>query len=184
MQADGPGAGLLAAKPDPDGISVGLVEAAPDLHGRGQVGGVVHGPDDPLDQVEVPEAPGAPVALHDLLHRTPEVDVDEVRRVDLGDERRRVGHHRRIGAEDLDADGPLGLVEAEVVPGPLVVHDDPGGADELADEHVGAEPPAEPAERRLAHARLGREVERGPLAPEHLENVGDHGKKLRKAVNP
>ena len=93
-------------------------------------------------------------------------------------EGRGISHHRRVGTEDLDPDGALRFVEAQVFPGSLAVHHDPRRADELAHEDVGTETPAQPPERGLAHARLGREVQRSGIAPQHVDDVVTHGGKL------
>ncbi len=112
MNAQRPSPGVLTAQANGHGVARALVESAADLYRRGQRSGVVDGPHQGLEQIEVLEAPRATVALHDLFHRASEVDVDEVRAVGVGNERGRITHHGGIGAEDLDADGALFLIEA------------------------------------------------------------------------
>src|SRR5438445_978241 len=70
-----------------------------------------HRPDDGLDQAEVLQAPRPAVVFHDLLDRTAEVDVDEVRLADLRHHRGRARHDCGIGAIQLNPDGALGFVE-------------------------------------------------------------------------
>ena len=100
------------------------------------------------------------VPLHDLLDRAAEVDVDELRLKHVGDERGRLAHRDRIGAEDLHADRPLVGAEAELVERRLVLAPDSLGRQELRDDDVGAEAAAEPTERRLRDPGHGREIER------------------------
>src|SRR5690606_24521340 len=99
-------------------------------------------PDDGLHEVEVPQAPGSAIAFHHLLHRTSEVDVDEVGGEEVGDEAGGLAHGVRFRSEDLDADGTFLFVEPEIPPGALIALADAVGAHELADDNVGPEPAA------------------------------------------
>ena len=98
--------------------------------------------------------PDPAVALHDLLDRAPEVDVHEVRAVHLRHERCSLGHRGGVGAEDLDPDRALLVVEAQVGGGPPTAPHDPLGAYELGKHDIRAEVPAEPPEGRLGDPGL------------------------------
>src|SRR5690606_14788814 len=80
----------------------------------------------------------------------------------------------------LHADRPFGVIEAQVPPRLLAPPTQPLGADELADDHVRAETPADPAERRLADAGLWRQIERDPAAREDGEETVIHGRTLTR----
>ena len=177
MERDHPRPGVLAPEADPYGIPRRLVVATPDLGRHGQVRVRRHGLDDALDQVHVPEASRAPVPLHDLLYRTPKVDVDEVRPEQVRHQGRGLPHGLGVRPEDLDADGPLVLVESQVIPRLAVALHDAVGAHELGGDDVRSEAAAKPSKRRLAHARLGREEKRSPVAREELEEIVGHMRK-------
>ena len=98
----------------------------------------------------------AGAGLRHLAHRAAEVDVDEVgaRRLDHP---RRVGHHARLRAEDLDRERMLVAGDAQVAERPLVPVLDPGAADHLGADEPGAEPASLAAERLHADARHRRQ---------------------------
>ena len=79
VQGERPRAGVLHPERDADRIAPLVVPPAPRLDGDRQMGGADDRADDPLDQVQVAQAPGAAVPLHHLLDRAAEVDVDELR---------------------------------------------------------------------------------------------------------
>src|SRR5690606_25237699 len=166
VQGQGPGAGVLAAQRDLDGVARLLAPATADLHRGGQRRGAIHRTDDRLHEVQVLEAPGAAVAGDHLLDRTAEIDVDEIGPVDIGDQRRGVRHRHRVRPEDLHADRTLHFVEAQVLVRARAAPPDALRAHELADHDVRAEAAAQAPERRFAHPRLGREVERYRAAAE------------------
>src|SRR5690606_3679879 len=114
VEGEGTGARLLAAEPDGDRIAHLLVPAATHLDRHRQAGGGGDGADHLLDEAEIAQAARSAVATHYLLYRAAEVDVDEVRLEDVGDQSRRLAHRRRVGAEDLDADRVLAGAEAEL----------------------------------------------------------------------
>jgi hypothetical protein len=122
-----------------------------------------------LHEIEIAQTAGTAVAAHDLLDRAAEVDVEEVRAIDLLHERGGLAHRHRVGAEDLDADGAFLVVEPEVLVGAAIVAANPLGRNELGHDDVRAIGAAETPERRLADARLGREEERDLAAPEQVE---------------
>jgi hypothetical protein len=161
----------LAAQGDLHRHAQLLAVAAPDLHRHRNGHRGRYRPDDVLNQVQVPQAPRPAVPLDHLLDRAAEVDVEEVGTVHVVHERRRLRHGSRIGAEDLDPDGDALLAEAEVVVRAPVVPANPLGGDELGDHDVGPVTAAEPPERGLAHARLGREEERRVAAGEEVRSV-------------
>ena len=79
-----------------DRIACLVAPAASGLDRDRQVGGPDDRANDPLHQVEIPKAARSAVPLHDLLHRAPEVDVDELGPVMLGDEPGGFGHRVRV----------------------------------------------------------------------------------------
>ena len=108
----------------------------------------------------LPHQAAAGVVLGDLRDRATHVDVDDVG-AELLDDLRRVGHLLGIAAEDLDRDGPLFLGVLRVLERPVDAAHQAFGAHHLAhDEPASALPLDEAAERRVRHARHGRDGER------------------------
>ena len=99
-------------------------------------------------------APGA--GLRHLADRAAEVDVDDVRARIL-DHPGRLGHHRRVGAEDLNGERVLVARDPQVAERPLVPVLDPGAADHLRAHETRAEAAALAAKRLDAHAGHRRE---------------------------
>ena len=129
-----------------------------------------HGPDDVLHEVHIAKATRSAVPLHDLLDRTSEVDIDEVRAEEIRYQRRSFAHRLGGRPKNLDPDRPFVLAEPEMLTSlPVSLHDTIG-AHELGRYHVGTEPSAKPAERSFAHSRLGREEERRSAARHQLED--------------
>ena len=82
-----------------------------------------------LHQRQIAQQARAAVALHHLIHRAAEVDVDNVEAQVLADARR-FRHHGRVGAEQLRGDGVLVILERQVAHreglagrAPLELHD-------------------------------------------------------------
>src|SRR3984957_10857530 len=117
-----------------------------------------------LDETQVLEAPRAAIALDDFLHRTPEIDVDELGSEHVGHERRRIPHCLWIRTEDLHADGALVRPEPQLVERRGILAPDPLGRQKLGHDDVRAERPAQPAERRFGHPSHGRQKQRDLLA--------------------
>ena len=152
-------AGVLHPERDPHRITRLIAPPAPGLGGDREVRRADDGADDPIHLVQVPETARASVALHDLLDRAAEVDVDELGPVMLGDEARGLGHGARIGAVDLDADRPLDLLELGALQRGADPPPDRLGRQELGQDDVRAHPPADLAVGRLGDAGHGREDE-------------------------
>ena len=83
MQRDGLAPGILTAKGDGHRIAEIFVPAASDFRGDRKVSGPTNRPDDALHQIQVLQTTGTAVPPNDLLHRTAEVDIDEIRGVML-----------------------------------------------------------------------------------------------------
>src|SRR5262249_24468282 len=111
-------------------------------------------------ETQILETSRAAVPLHDLLDRTPEVDVDELGREDVGDEGRGLTHRDRIGAEDLDADGPLVGAEAKLGRRRRIFTPDALGGEELGDDDGSAKAAAESTEWRFRDSCHWREIQR------------------------
>src|SRR5207253_8603579 len=102
-----------------------------------------------------------------------EIDVDDVGPGRL-DDPRRLGHHARLRAEDLDRERVLVARDAQVAERPLVAVVDPGAAHHLGADEPGAEAAALPAERLDADAGHRRQDDAasdldGPDAPRFAE---------------
>ncbi len=160
VQGEGAGAGILHAARDADRIAQLLRPAAPRLGRDREVGRGNARPDDPLHLRHVAQAAGPAVPLHHLLDGATEVDVDEIRPVMRGDERRGLGHGVDVGAVDLDADRPLDFVELAAFQRPADAAANGLGVEELGQHHVGSHPPGDAAERRFRNPRHGGKKER------------------------
>src|SRR4029077_16974537 len=67
VQRESPRTRLAAAVGDRYRIALCVVPAAPDFYGHGGVRRILPRTEDPLDEVQVLQAPGPAVVLHDLL---------------------------------------------------------------------------------------------------------------------
>jgi hypothetical protein len=132
-----------------------VVPATPSLDRYRQVSRSDHRTNDALHQVEVPEAPRSAVPLHHLLHRTAEVDVDELGLIVLGDQAGRLGHCVWVRPVNLDSDRPLDGLELRA----LECGPDPAAdrlrRQEFGQHDVGTHSPADLAERSLRHSGHG-----------------------------
>ena len=108
----------------------------------------------------------------DLFDGAPEVDVEHVRVLGVGD-RRGLADALDLAPVDLDRDGPLLLVELELLDRRLGPVDQAAGRDELGREEVRAEPLAEDPERRVGHVLHRGEDER---AVAEVEVSDAHGR--------
>jgi hypothetical protein len=151
MQRERAGARVLHPQGDADRIARVLAPPASGLDRHGQMRGPDDRADDAIDEPEVAQASGPAVPLHDFLHRTTEVDIDELGSVVLGDQGSRLGHRSRIGAVDLDGDGPLALLEFGPLEGVADAAADRLAGQELGHDDVGAHRPADLPERGLRH---------------------------------
>ena len=102
-------------------------------------------------------APGA--GLRHLPDGAAEVDVDDVCAGVL-DHARRLGHHGRVGAEDLHGERMLVAGDAQIAKRALVAVVQSGAADHLGADEPGPEPAALAAER--LHADAGHRSEHEP----------------------
>ena len=116
-----------------------------------------------LDQRQVAQQARAAVALHHLVHRAAEVDIDDVEAQVLADARG-VGHHLRIGAEQLRGDGVLLRLEGQILAACGVGLRAPQrGADAVRagelghDQAAAAQVADEAAEHRVGDAGHGRQ---------------------------
>src|SRR3989454_1169510 len=151
---------FLAPERDFHGVTLRLVPAAPDLHGDRQVGRVPDRPDDAADQAHILEASRSTVVPNDLLDRTTEVDVHEVRLEQLGHHAGSLGHDIGVGAVDLDPDGPLERLEAHPRQDSLDAQRDPDRRDELGHDDIRPVRAATRPERGLRHPRHRGQEER------------------------
>src|SRR5262249_19826774 len=108
--------------------------------------------------------------LRDLLHRTAEVDVDDVGAHCL-DHPRGLGHRPGVGAEELDRERMLVRRDAEVAKRLLVAMLDAGATDQLRADEPGAVPPTLATKCLHADARHRREDE----ARGHLDGADSPG---------
>jgi hypothetical protein len=123
--------------------------------------------------------PGAVAARH-VLDRAADVDVDQLGAGLRGD-LRRLDHDRGIGAVDLDPDGPLPIVDLQLLQADAGVPDQPLGGDELGVDDVGAQPPADEPERLVGDV-LHRRQQQRPVEAEGSDR--DHSRKnLRPAAS-
>ena len=178
MQGQHARPGVLATKRNFNRVAQLLAPAAAHFHGGGNRDRAGHIADDLLHERQVLQTTRSAIPAHDLLHRTAKIDVQKIRPVHVFDQRRGFRHGPRVGPKNLNANGALRLMEAKVVPGPLTAATEAFGADELADHDIGAIRPAQPAERRLAHASLRREVERDRSVLQSIQQIFKHDKKL------
>ena len=137
-----------------------VLEAAAHLDGHRQVDGVGDRRDDPRGAAGVLEQRGARTGLRHLADRAAEVDVDDVG-ARVGDHPGRLGHHGRLGAEDLHGERMLVRRDAQVSECPLVLVVQAGAADHLRADQSGAEAAALAPERLHADAGHRREHETG-----------------------
>ena len=83
---------LLTGQADAHGIPQVIVPTTADFDGHRQRSGISHRLNDRRHQTEILETPRPSVTTDHLLHRTPEVDVDEVRLIVIRHQRGRLGH--------------------------------------------------------------------------------------------
>ena len=127
-----------------------LVPSEPGLDRDGQLDGLHHPAGDLHHLVGLAHHAAARPAPGDLVDRTAEVDVDQIR---TGLRRPHGRLHHRVGqmAVDLDADGPLVVVEPHLGDGLGRVADQPVRRDELGEHQLRAEALADVAERDVGH---------------------------------
>ncbi len=117
-----------------------------------------HRLEDIADERQVAQQPRAAIALHDLLRRAAEVQIDQVE-AEVLHHARGVGQRRGIAAEELRRDGVLVAIERQVLLGLLVlVADDAVGRGELGHHQTAAAQIAdEAAEDGIGDPGHGRE---------------------------
>jgi hypothetical protein len=153
MKGERLGARVLHAQGDRHRVARVVAPATPGLDRHRQMGSACDRADDSANQIDVTKAARPAVSLYHLLDRTPEVDVDEFGLVVLGDEGGGLRHCARIGAIDLDTDGPLDSLELRPFQGGLDAAPYGLGGEELGQHHIGPHSPADLAKRRLGNPR-------------------------------
>ena len=143
-------------RPDVEAHPRAVLDAAPHLHRDRQRGRRRDRVDQPARMVGIVEQRGARAGLRHLLDRAAEVHVDDVRAGRL-DHPGRLGHRRRVGAEDLDRERVLVRADPEVPERPLVPVLDPGHRDHLRADEPGAVAAALAAKCLHADARHRRQ---------------------------
>ena len=83
------------------------------FHGERNRDGGAHFAQHAADQRQIAQQARPAIALHHLIHRTSEIQIEYVEAQILADARR-LGQHRRIGAEELRGDRMLVGVEGEI----------------------------------------------------------------------
>ena len=116
--------------------SSSIVPAGAILHREGNGDGLAHLAQQPLHQRQVAQQPGAAVALHHLIDRTAEVDVEDVEAQVLA-HAGGIGHDCRIGAEQLRGDRMLLRIEGQVLQGAGGFLAAAGGADAMRAGELG-----------------------------------------------
>src|SRR5688572_9544866 len=160
MQREHACACLLTTQRDLYRIALLVTVSAPDLY-RGRNGDRPrYRANDVLHEAKILEAAGSGIFGGDLFHRAAEIDVEKIRAVDLFDEGRGFAHRHRIRSEDLHADRTFLVVKTEIIVRALTAAANAFGAHKLAHHHIRPKAAAQTAKRALAHARLGREIER------------------------
>src|SRR4029078_12167749 len=101
MQPQPTGARLLTSKPHRNRISHRLAPPATNLHRHRQMRPRRNSADHPLDELQILEATGSAIATNNLLHRTSEVDVDELGLESLGNKRSSISHRVRLSTKNL-----------------------------------------------------------------------------------
>ena len=127
-----------------------LVPAQARLHGNGQLHGVHHLLGDLQQFGDVLQHAGAGALASHLLHRTAEVQVDEVWTGllnDLG----RLDHCLHVAAVDLNAHGALFVADGELLLGGLHVANQGFSAHKLGIDHRGAKALAQQAEANVGN---------------------------------
>ena len=118
---------------------------------------------------------GAPTG--DLLHRTTEVDIDDIGIGRLGDPSR-LDHRFHQMTVKLDTHGPFGFGDAQFSERLARIADQPVRRDKLGIYHVGTEPLAHIAERRIGHI-LHRSQEQRAVTQFYVGNLHGIKNKLR-----
>jgi hypothetical protein len=160
VQRERGGAGVDEPRPELEAGACAVLEAAAHLHRDRELDGGRDGLDDARGAAGILEQGRARAGLRDLAHRAAEVDVHDVR-AGVGDHPRRLGHHGRIGAEDLHGQRVLVAGDAEIAKRALVSVVQPGATDHLGANQPRTEAPALAAEGLHAHARHRGEHEPG-----------------------
>jgi len=117
-----------------------------------------------LNERQILETARAAISLHDLLDGTTEVDVDELRLKDIGNQARRLAHCERIRPEDLNSNRTFVCAEPKLVQRVSVLTADSLRGQKLGDDYVRTKATAESPERRLRHSSHRSEVERYVVA--------------------
>ncbi len=147
-----------------------VLDAPPHLHRHRHRHGRGDRLRDPAGEVRVLEQAGARARLRHLADGAAEVHVHDVGAGRLHHPGR-LGHRRRVGAEDLDRERVLVGADAEIVERALVPVLDPGARDHLRADEPGAVAPPLPAEGLDAHTGHGGEDDPG----RHLDRADPPG---------
>jgi len=152
-----------------------FVPASAHLDGHWNLDGPGHRANHVRRVLRLAHEAAAGVVLRDLRHRTTHVDVDDVG-AHAFDNLRRISHHLRIAAEDLNRHRPLFLGVFGVLEGAIDAADQPLGTDHLGDDQpASALALDETTECGVGHARHRRERDRlieGNSADFHGKRAG------------
>ena len=154
------GAGLLGHDRELRGGQIGRVPAAAKLHRHRQAGVRAHCPDDRRGPLRILHQGHAGSFFHHLAHRTAHVQVDQIHRPGV-DQGRGPSHGLRIGAEQLQTEGTLGVHGAHQLKGVPLAEDQAVAADHFRDAQCRPMFPAEQAEGQVRVAGQRREHEWG-----------------------
>src|SRR5436309_1011515 len=121
-----------------------VIQSQTELHREGNAHAISASPDDSLGQLEVSHERGPGAPFENLAGGTAHVDVDQVG-AQLLDELGGVAHAHRIGAVDLDGEGPLFFVEVHQGSGAFAAPGEGLGGDELHTDHSHAPDPLQDA---------------------------------------
>src|SRR5579859_2527461 len=153
------GTGVLATERDLHRVAQRFVPTAANLDRHRELRRLPHGTNDAAYQRHVLQATRAAVVADHFLHRTAEVDVDEIGLEQLRHHPGGRRHDGRVGSVDLDPDGPFDGLEAHLGEDALDAEGDTDRRDELGHNHVGPVSAADLPEWRLRHAGHGGQVE-------------------------
>ena len=157
-----------------------LVPAQSGLYRDGTKGFTNHDLREASHLGEVLQDRGTRVLTHHLLHRTPEVDVDQIG-LDPIDDLCRPTDLVLVSAEYLDPEGPLFIAEVEFLPGLFRVVDQASGGDELGVEKIGSQPLADDPKGGIADV-LHRRQQQG--AASQLDRPDSHNRTRARYGSP
>ncbi|VTR68533.1 hypothetical protein DESC_710029 [Desulfosarcina cetonica] len=149
MHRHGVDPAILGQTGNRQGLRARSIPAGTDFDGQRNGDRPTDGGDDPLRQGGIPHECRTRMTLQDFLHRTAEIDIEDVGTGGLNDARR-IGHDLRIGTEDLHRERFFGRHAVQQLNGLGRIIDQPVGAD-----HLGADQPAAGTLGQQAHGQVG-----------------------------